>query len=50
MTPDIIEVERVGAGVLITFEDGRSAIYSMALLFQLLPNAQPIEDDGSPEE
>jgi hypothetical protein len=50
MTPDIIGVERVGAGVLITFEDGRSAIYSMALLYQLLPNAQPIGDDGSPEE
>ena len=46
MTPDIVEVEKVPAGVFITFEDGRSAIYATALLYELLPNAQrprPIE-------
>jgi hypothetical protein len=49
MTPDIAEVERVPAGVLITFEDGGSAIYSTFLLYQLLPNAQTVAPEGEPE-
>ena len=50
MTPDIVEVERVPAGVLIVFEDGRSAIYSTALLYELLPTAQLVVDDLGSEE
>jgi hypothetical protein len=50
MTPDIIEVERVPAGVLIVFEDGRSALYSTVLLYELLPSAQVVVDDLGPEE
>lgn len=50
MTPDIVEVERVPAGVLIVFEDGRSATYSTVLLYELLPNAQPVVDDLGPDE
>jgi hypothetical protein len=41
MTPDISEIEKVPGGLLISFEDGRSAIYSTALLYDLLPNVQP---------
>ncbi|MGC2661445.1 MAG: hypothetical protein WA324_26120 [Bryobacteraceae bacterium] len=47
MTPDIVEVERVPAGVLIVFEDGRSAIYSTVLLYQLLPTMEPITAEDS---
>ena len=50
MTPDIIEVERVAAGVLIVFEDGRSAVYSTVLLYELLPSAQAVIDVLGPEE
>jgi hypothetical protein len=45
MTPNILSVERVPAGVLITFEDGRTAIYSTALLYDLLPNDRQVEGD-----
>jgi len=49
MTPDIAEVERVPAGLFITFEDGRSAIYSTLLLYELLPNGRPVTQQGEPE-
>lgn len=47
MTPHIAEVERIPAGLLITFEDGRSAIYSTALLYDLLPTMEPIIAEDS---
>ena len=50
MTPDIIEVKRVAAGVLIVFEDGRSAVYSTVLLYELLPSAQAVIDVLGPEK
>jgi hypothetical protein len=50
MTPEIVEIEKVPAGVLITFEDHRSAIYSTALLYDLLPNVQPLPGDPEPDE
>jgi hypothetical protein len=49
MTPNIVEIEKVPAGVLITFEDGRSAIYSTALLYELLPIDRPVTVEGEPE-
>jgi hypothetical protein len=49
MTPDIAEIERVPAGILITFEDRRNAIYSTALLYELLPKPQPVAPEGDPE-
>lgn len=48
MTPDIAEVQRVPAGLLITFEDGRSAVYSTALLYELLPNVQHVKANLDP--
>jgi hypothetical protein len=36
-TPRIIEALRMKDGVLITFEDGKSAIYSAALLYAVFP-------------
>jgi hypothetical protein len=49
MTPDISEIEKVPGGLLISFEDGRSAIYSTALLYDLLPNDRPVAQEGEPE-
>ena len=36
-TPRIVEALRMKDGVLITFEDGKSAIYSAALLYAVFP-------------
>jgi hypothetical protein len=36
----ITEIERAGSGVLISFDDGKSAVYSAALLYAALPQAQ----------
>ena len=41
-TPRIIEALRMREGVLITFEDGKSAIYSAALLHEMLPKADEL--------
>jgi predicted RNA-binding protein YlqC (UPF0109 family) len=50
MTHEIVEAEKITGGVLIVFEDGRSAIYSTVLLHALLPKAQPVIDALGPEE
>jgi hypothetical protein len=34
--PKIVEAERIGAGLLILFDDGAQAIYPAELLYQLL--------------
>jgi hypothetical protein len=49
MTPNVLSAEKVPAGILITFEDGRSPIYSAALLYDLLPNGRPVVTEGEPE-
>jgi hypothetical protein len=49
MTPDIVEVERVPAGLFITFEDGRSAVYTTLVLYELLPSGLPVAREGEPE-
>jgi hypothetical protein len=49
MTPDIAEIEKVPAGVLVTFADGRSAVYSPALLYDLLPEAQQVPPGSVPD-
>lgn len=42
--PRILEAERLGDGILITFDDGTSAIYPAALILAMLPHAQPLND------
>jgi hypothetical protein len=49
MTPEIVEIERVPVGALVTFENGRSAVYSTLLLYELLPNARLVAVDDEPE-
>ncbi len=50
----IVEVTRLGQGIIVGFADGEMAIYSQALLRQMLPQAEKImaseeeePDDGA---
>lgn len=46
--PRILAAERVTNCVVITFDDGKCALFSAALLHRTLPEAEPIPDpDGS---
>lgn len=42
--PEILDTERMSSGVLVTFKDGISAIYSAALLYAALDQAEVFED------
>jgi hypothetical protein len=44
----ITAAERLNDGVLIRFEDGRYVLYSAALLYQLIPQAQE-RDETAPD-
>jgi hypothetical protein len=46
-TPRIVEALRLRDGVLITFEDGKCAIYSAALLYAVFPKPDELTDDES---
>jgi hypothetical protein len=45
--PRIIYAERLGDGVVITFEDGKTAVYSAALLRSIFTQASELHDDES---
>jgi hypothetical protein len=45
LAPPIVEAEKLSDGVLITFEDGKCALYSAALLLETFPQAQEIALD-----
>ena len=44
-TPRIIEALRLRDGVAITFEDGKCAVYTAALLYAMFPNADELIQD-----
>jgi hypothetical protein len=44
-TPHILSVERLKRGVIIDFEDGKSAVYSASLLYSVLPRAELLPDE-----
>ena len=43
--PRIIEALRLRDGVVITFEDGKCALYTAALLFAMFPHADELIQD-----
>jgi hypothetical protein len=43
--PKIVEAERTSRGLLITFEDGKQALYSNVLLHQLYHVADILSED-----
>lgn len=48
-TPHSVCVDKLQNGVFVAFEDGKYAIFSAALLYATLPQAQRVEDDLEPE-
>jgi hypothetical protein len=48
--PGIVEALRLRDGVVITFEDGRCAVYSAALLYATLPKTHELTEDLSDQE
>ena len=43
-SPRVIDAKRFRNGVIVTFEDGRAALYSAALLYSRLPEAEEVVD------
>ncbi len=43
--PDLVAAERVGAGLVIKFSDGRCAFYSSALLYAALTQAKLLDEE-----
>jgi hypothetical protein len=48
--PRIIEALRSSRGVIITFEDGKFAEYTSALLYAVLPNADELMQDMNDQD
>jgi hypothetical protein len=47
--PNILSVDTLPNAILVTFKDGKLAIFSAALLYAMLPHAQDVVDDLEPE-
>ena len=43
--PHVIDAERLQDGVIITFEDGKTAVYSDSLLHRFFSQAQELQPD-----
>jgi hypothetical protein len=48
--PRIIEALRLRDGVVITFEDGKCALYTAALLYTVFPKADELIQDTSDQD
>jgi hypothetical protein len=42
--PRVVYAERLNGGVIITFDDGKCAVYSASLLHVILPQAEEVND------
>jgi DUF971 family protein len=42
LNPHIVYVERLNGSVAIGFDDGKTALYSAALLYEILPRAKDL--------
>ena len=49
IAPRILYAERLRGGVVITFEDGKSALYPAALMYDMLPQAERLDEGESTE-
>ena len=49
VVPQVLCVDKLQDGILITFKDGQCAVYSEFLLYAMLPQAQRVESDLVPE-
>jgi hypothetical protein len=49
--PRIVSADRMDDSVIVTFDDGRCAIYSASLLYTVLPQAKEVDlTDGAEDE
>lgn len=48
--PRLIEALRSRDGIIITFEDGKYALYSAALLYAMFPKANELIEDLSDQD
>jgi hypothetical protein len=48
--PRVIEALRLRDGVVITFEDGKCALYTSALLYEMFPNADELIKDMNDQD
>jgi hypothetical protein len=48
--PRIVEALRIKDGVIITFEDGKCALYTAAVLYAVFPNADELIQDMSDQD
>jgi hypothetical protein len=46
-TPRVVSVERLKSGLIIDFEDGKSAVYSASLLYSVFSRAERLPDKTS---
>jgi hypothetical protein len=44
ITPRIVSAERLGGGIIITFEDGKSALYPAALMYSMFHQAERLDE------
>jgi hypothetical protein len=47
--PRVISADRLSKGIVITFDDGKSALYSASLLRRTLPQAEQLDESGLAE-
>jgi hypothetical protein len=52
LEPHVEDADRTESGVLVTFKDAIGAVFSVALLYLMLPQAERVVDDfeDAPEE
>jgi hypothetical protein len=48
-TPRIISADRLADSIIVTFEDGRCAIYSASLLYAAFPHAEEVVESEDEE-
>jgi hypothetical protein len=46
---DVQSVDRTGGGIVVSFTDGRSALFSSELLYSILDQAQEIPEEPEDE-
>ena len=50
LSPRVIEASRLKDGLLITFEDGKCAVYTAGLLYSMFPDADQVMQDLNDED
>ena len=48
--PQVVSAEKLDGGVVISFEDGRSAVYSAELLSEIFRQAREIPEEDEHED